>query len=94
MITYLQANPSKASAWAAAKEISVDQISTYIGGLTPMTLVYDTPVTDHGYVNGQANAIPEILQAGQAVLVDSQVCPGPAAIRESADAPRSGYLIS
>ena len=50
-------------------------ISTYIGGLTPMTLRYDTRVTNHGYVNGQANAIPEILQAGQAVLVDSHGVP-------------------
>ena len=75
MITYLQANPSKASAWAAAEGISVNQISTYIGGLTPMTLRYDTRVTNHGYVNGQANAIPEILQAGQAVLVDSHGVP-------------------
>ena len=75
MITYLEANPSKASAWAAAEGISVNQISTYIGGLTPMTLRYDTRVTNHGYVNGQANAIPEILQAGQAVLVDSYGVP-------------------
>ncbi len=75
MITYLEANPSKASAWAAAEGISVNQISTYIGGLTPMTLRYDTRVTNHGYVNGQANAIPEILQAGQAVLVDSHGVP-------------------
>ena len=40
-----------------------------------MTLRYDTRVTNHGYVNGQANAIPEILQAGQAVLVDSHGVP-------------------
>jgi Short C-terminal domain len=75
MITYLEANPSKASAWAAAERIPVGQISTYINGLTPMTLRYDTRVTNHGYVNGVANAIPEILQAGQAVLVDSYGVP-------------------
>ena len=75
MVTYLEANPSKASAWAAAEGISVNQVSTYINGLTPMTLRYDTRVTNHGYVNGQANAIPEILQAGQAVLVDSHGVP-------------------
>ena len=75
MVTYLEANPSQAAAWAGAEGISVDQISTYIGGLTPMTLRYDTRVTNHGYVDGQANAIPEILQAGQAVLVDSHGVP-------------------
>ena len=75
MVAYLAANPQKASAWAAAEGIPVSQVSTYINGLTPMTLRYDTRVTNHGYVNGQANAIPEILQAGQAVLVDSHGVP-------------------
>ena len=75
MVAYLEANPQKASAWAAAEGIPVSQVSTYINGLTPMTLRYDTRVTNHGYVNGQANAIPEILQAGQAVLVDSHGVP-------------------
>ncbi len=75
MVTYLEAIPAKASAWAAAEGIPVTQISTYINGLTPMTLRYDTRVTNHGYVDGQANAIPEILQAGQAVLVDSHGVP-------------------
>ena len=75
MVAYLEANPQKASAWAAAEGIPVSQVSTYINALTPMTLRYDTRVTNHGYVNGQANAIPEILQAGQAVLVDSHGVP-------------------
>lgn len=75
MSAYLEANPQKASAWAGAEGIPVSQVSTYINGLTPMTLRYDTRVTNHGYVNGQANAIPEILQAGQAVLVDSHGVP-------------------
>ena len=75
MVAYLEANPQKASAWAAAEGIPVSQVPTYINGLTPMTLRYDTRVTNHGYVNGQANAIPEILQAGQAVLVDSHGVP-------------------
>jgi hypothetical protein len=75
MITYLEANPAKASAWAGAEGISISQIPSYIGGLTPMTLRYDTRVTNHGYVDGHANAIPEILQAGQAVLVDSYGVP-------------------
>ncbi len=75
MVTYLAANPQKASAWAAAEGIPVGQVSSYINALTPVTLRYDTRVTNHGYVDGQANAIPEILQAGQAVLVDSHGVP-------------------
>jgi len=70
MIDYLEANPAKASAWASAEGIPVGQLATYISSLTPMTLRYDTRVTNHGFNNGVANPIPEILQAGQAVLAD------------------------
>ena len=75
MIRYLEASPAKAAAWAAVEEISTSKISSYISGLTPMTLRYDTRVTNHGFVNGQADSIQEILQAGQAVLVDSYGVP-------------------
>ena len=44
-----------------------------------MTLRYDTYVINHGYVGGYADAIPEILQAGQAVLVIRMASRGPAA---------------
>jgi hypothetical protein len=75
MVQYLQANPDKAAAWAAAQGIPVSQLPSYISGLTPVTLRYDTRVTNHGFNNGQANPIPEILEAGQAVLVDSSGVP-------------------
>ena len=70
MINYLAANPAKAAAWADVEGISVGQIPPYILALTPVILRYDTRVTNHGFVDGRAYAIPEILQAGQAVLVD------------------------
>lgn len=75
MVSYLTANPAKAQAWASAQGIPVSQLSSYILGLTPMILRYDTRVTNHGFINGTANDIPEILQAGQAVLVDSYGIP-------------------
>ncbi|MDP9075618.1 MAG: hypothetical protein M3N98_15905 [Actinomycetota bacterium] len=71
MIDYLAANPSKAAAWAAAEGISVSEVSSYIEGLTPVRLRYDTRVTNHGYSNGTAYPIQEVLQAGTAVLVDA-----------------------
>lgn len=70
LITYLTSNASLAAAWAGAEGISPSQIPTYIHQLTPMILRYDTRLTNHGYINGVANPIPEILQAGNAVLVD------------------------
>ena len=65
IIRYLEGNPAKAAAWAAVEEISTSKISSYISSLTPMTLRYDTRVTNHGFVNGQANSIQEILQAAR-----------------------------
>jgi uncharacterized protein DUF6777/protein kinase-like protein len=71
LISYLEANPAKAAAWAAVQGIAAAQIPAYIGGLTDVVLAADTRVTNHGYVNGTANPIDEVLQAGTAVLVDA-----------------------
>jgi hypothetical protein len=70
MIAYLEATPSKASAWAAAQGISVSDLPGYITKLTPVVLRSDTRVTNHGYAKGRATAFQAILQAGTAVLVD------------------------
>ena len=52
--------------------ISVADIPTYIGTLTPMQLRADTRVTNHGFVDGHATSLQSVLQAGTAVLVDDQ----------------------
>ncbi|MDQ6816762.1 MAG: hypothetical protein M3018_05060 [Actinomycetota bacterium] len=70
LVTFLEQNPAKASAWAATLGIQATQISTYVSGLTDVILRTDTRVTNHGYVNGVANPIQSILEAGTAVLVD------------------------
>ncbi|MEA2644985.1 MAG: hypothetical protein QOE92_68, partial [Chloroflexota bacterium] len=70
MIDFLKANPDKARAWAATEGIQVDEIPDYINSLTPVLLRYDTRVTNHGFVNGRANAYQAVLQAGTGVLVD------------------------
>jgi hypothetical protein len=75
MITYLNQNPAKAAAWAATEGISASEINDYIGRLTPVVLRADTRVTNHGFRNGRANAIQEVLQAGTAVLVDQYGVP-------------------
>lgn len=75
MIRYLQANPAKAAAWAQVEGIPVNMVSGYIAGLTPVILRYDIYVVNHGFANGLPTAIPEVLQAGEAVLVDKNGVP-------------------
>src|SRR4051794_2186605 len=75
LIAYLEQNPAKGAAWAAALGIQPTQIRQYVDGLTPVILRADTRVTNHGYVNGVANPIQSVLEAGTAVLVDRYGAP-------------------
>jgi len=75
LVSFLKANPAKARAWAGALNISTNQIESYVASLTPVVLRTDTRVTNHGFVNGSANPIQSVLQAGTAVLVDSYGVP-------------------
>lgn len=70
LVTFLQENPDKGSAWAAVVGITPEQIPTYVGTLTPVLLRSDTLVTNHGFADGRATATQSVLQAGTAVLVD------------------------
>jgi Domain of unknown function (DUF6777) len=70
LVSFLEANPAKATAWAGVLGIPTSQISHYVAGLTPVILRTDTRVTNHGYVNGQADALQSVLEAGTAVFVD------------------------
>lgn len=82
MILFLEANPDKATAWVAAlnadptlrwsggTQVATTQIGTYIRELTPITLIRDTRVTNHGFRNGQPTPRQSVLQAGSGVLVD------------------------
>ncbi len=67
---YLANNPEKAAAWAAARNITPDQINDYLATLTPVVLLHDTLVTNFGYHAGVATPRQSVLQAGTAVLVD------------------------
>ena len=70
LITFLQQNPAKAKAWASTLGISTAQIRGYVSALTPVLLRTDTRVTNHGYVNGVADPIQSVLQAGTAVFLN------------------------
>jgi hypothetical protein len=76
-VTFLtsEENSAKAEAWADALGIEVGDISSYIQGLTPVRLRFDTRVTNHGFRDGKANAFQSVLQAGTAVMVDSTGMP-------------------
>jgi serine/threonine protein kinase len=71
MVDFLQSHTDKAAAWAGALGIAVDQIPTYVSGLTDAILRSDTRVTNHSFVNGEAQPKQSVLQAGTAVLVDA-----------------------
>jgi serine/threonine protein kinase len=75
LVTFLQANPAKASAWAGVLNIGADQVAASVAGLTPVVLRADTRVTIHGFRDGRATPLQSILQAGTAVLVDQHGVP-------------------
>ena len=75
LVTFLQADSTKAEAWARAHGIAVGAIADFVDGLTPVVLRRDTRVTDHGYLDGRALAHPAVLQAGTAILVDDYAEP-------------------
>jgi hypothetical protein len=70
LVNYLEQNPGKAAAWAGTLGIQTSQIRGYVSGLTDVFLRTDTRVTNHGYVNGVADPIQSVLEAGTAVFVD------------------------
>jgi hypothetical protein len=67
---FLAAHPDKAAAWAQVRGIEPADIAGYLGTLTPVVLLHDTLVTNHGFAGGVATAFTAVLQAGTAVLVD------------------------
>jgi hypothetical protein len=72
IIDFLAANPDKARAWAAVQGVDPLLIADYINSLTPVVLMADTRVTNHGFRNGSANGFQAVLQRGTAVLVDDK----------------------
>ena len=69
------ANKAKAGAWAKTLGVEVADIPTYLKGLTPVRLRFDTRVTNHGFKDGKATPHQSLLQAGTAVLIDDTGVP-------------------
>jgi hypothetical protein len=65
------ANSAIAREWARVLDIEVAQIPTYVRALIPTTLTADARVTNHTWQNGRAVGYQAVLQAGTAVLVDT-----------------------
>lgn len=83
ILSFLQQNPDKAAAWVAAQnsdptlawdtgrtDLTVADLPAYFAELTPVTLLNDTRVTNHGFRDGLPTARQSVLQAGTAVLID------------------------
>ncbi|MFJ2863461.1 DUF6777 domain-containing protein [Kitasatospora sp. NPDC087314] len=62
-------------AWASAAGIEQSAIPSYLRSLTSAYLRVDTRVTNHNYKSGAVAEYQSVLQAGTAVLVDSQGVP-------------------
>lgn len=87
LVEFLEFSPAKARAWVGAlnadptlywsggRRLGVGDIRQYVFELTPVTLRFDTWVTNHGYFDGRATPIQSVLQAGTAVLVDAYGVP-------------------
>jgi len=72
-IDALASDPTWRSGDAAT--VGPDELGGYLDSLTPVLLTADTRVTNHGYRDGQPLPFQAVLQAGTAVLVDTNGVP-------------------
>jgi hypothetical protein len=71
LLQYLHGDPARLRVWASVRGIDISQVDQYVRALTPATLTKDLRVTNHSFVNGDAQAYQSILPAGTAVLLDA-----------------------
>jgi hypothetical protein len=74
LIAELLADPAKRKAWAGVLGVDDDPqaITAYIRKLHPVTLTEDTQVTNHSFVDGDAQGFQAILPKGTPVLANDQ----------------------
>ena len=72
LVDLLLSDPAVAEAWALVRGIAPGTLAEYTAGLTPVVLLRDTLVTDHGYAAGKALSRRAVLQRGTAVLIDAR----------------------
>ena len=64
--------------WRGGQQLRITDIRSYVSELTPLVLLVDTRVTNHGFRKGRPTPHQSVLQAGTAVLVDRVGVPVPA----------------
>ena len=75
LLNHLNANDELNTAFAEGIGINADDVERYVNALSPLVLMQDTWVTNHGFNNGHANPFQAVLQRGTAVLVDAKGVP-------------------
>ena len=75
LIEDLAADPAAAKAWAGVLGLQQPEIESFLRGLAPVVLRYDTRVTNHNFRDGVAVPFQSVLQAGTSVLVDAEGMP-------------------
>lgn len=86
LVAFLDANPDKANAWVealnddpsvsfSADKLLPEDIGGYVDTLTPVVLLSDTVVLNHGFRDGRPTPRESVLQKGTAVLVDPNGVP-------------------
>ena len=75
LVKNLNVNTDLKAAFAAGIGIRAEDVSSYVEALTPLMLMKDTWVTNHGFQDGKATPYQSVLQKGTAVLVDAKGVP-------------------
>jgi hypothetical protein len=75
LVGALTTNAVVGAAWAAVHSIESAEIESFVSGLTPVVLLRDTVVTDHGFNNGRIHPYQAVLEKGTAILVDGSGTP-------------------
>ncbi len=87
MISFLSTHAAEANAfvealntdsslfWSGGHPLTVADIPTYLGELTPTVLRLDTRVTNHGFDGTHPTTLQSVLQTGTAVFVDAHGVP-------------------
>jgi hypothetical protein len=75
LVAALDAVPVVADSWATVHGLHADEIEDFVAATTPVVLLRDTAVTDHGYDGIAVYPRAAVLQRGTAVLVDGRGSP-------------------
>ena len=75
MIAFLTTHEDRGREWARVQGITLEQVPSFLRGLTPVYLQQNVALTMFGFKNGTAYGYSAVLEAGTAVLVDDKGLP-------------------